>query len=114
MLAKAIRTQTLGNQMTQKYPGRVPVIVNDPQNIVLAVGDRKKHKKFLIPENYTPQQFMCVIRRQMQVSSASAIFLTVNGMSIPPPGKTFGMLYAEHRDHLDLLRVAIRHENVFG
>lgn len=103
---------SLGEQMMQKYPGRVPIIVEDPGHVLIA-GSKKR---FLVPEYYTSQQFMCLVRSKNPnlCHSKVGLFFMINGLSIPPPGKTLGALHNEHSNHIDILKVVIKQENVFG
>ena len=100
---------SLGEKMIQKYPGRVPVIVEDPGHVLM----KGSKKRFLVPENYSSQQFMCIVRNKNPdlCHSQVGLFFMINGLSIPPPGKTLGALHNEYRDHLDILKVVI---NSFG
>lgn len=99
-------------KLLDKYPGRVPVILDDPDNIL-----KNSRKKFLVPKYYTVQQFMCVVRNRNQIllNSKTALFLTLSGNCIPNSGMSLNELYnTKNKDEDGMLHMIVKKENVFG
>jgi GABA(A) receptor-associated protein len=95
-----------------KYPDRVPVICERAVTSSSRVPEIKK-KKYLVPQDVTVGQFTCIIRRQLQMDHAAAIFLFVNG-ALPPVGARMDEIYREHKDPDGFLYLAYSGESTFG
>ncbi|VDM26088.1 unnamed protein product [Hydatigera taeniaeformis] len=59
-------------KIKQKYPDRIPVIVE--RHPGSQINDLDKHK-FLVPNDITVAQFMWIIRKRLQLSPEKALFL---------------------------------------
>eukprot|EP00294_Goniomonas_avonlea_P017362 CAMPEP_0114540190 /NCGR_PEP_ID=MMETSP0114-20121206/633_1 /TAXON_ID=31324 /ORGANISM="Goniomonas sp, Strain m" /LENGTH=125 /DNA_ID=CAMNT_0001724331 /DNA_START=37 /DNA_END=414 /DNA_ORIENTATION=+ len=97
-------------RMREKYPERIPVIVEKFSNS--AVDDIDK-KKFLVPVDLTVGQFVHVIRKRIKLSPERAIFIFVDNV-IPPTGALMSNIYEEKKDADGFLYVTYSGENTFG
>jgi GABA(A) receptor-associated protein len=98
-------------RIRKKYPDRIPVIVERAQNANIANIDRKK---YLVPVTITMGEFMYVIRKRIKLGPDMAIFLFVNGKTLPPTGDLMSQIYKEHRDKDGFLYVIYSGESTFG
>jgi GABA(A) receptor-associated protein len=105
------RTEAL--RVLNKYPDRIPVIVNRATNAT----EKTLYldcQKFLVPGELTMGQFMYVIRKRMNIAPYEALFLFINGV-IPPTNSLMSTVYEEMKDEDTLfLYVTYSMENVFG
>lgn len=83
MLMWAEKRKQEAQKMRQKYPDRIPVIVERAPNSDIAEIDKKK---YLVPTDLTVGQFVHVIRKRIKLNAEKAIFIFVNNM-LPPTGK---------------------------
>lgn len=97
-------------KIRNKYPDRVPVIVEKIPNSKVADLDKKK---YLVPSNLTLGQFYFIIRKRITLRSEDALFLFVNNI-MPSVSETMGCLYQEHHDKDFFLYVAFGDESVYG
>ena len=99
-------------KIRQKYPDRIPVIVERAQNIRSDIPQINKNK-YLVPRDLTFGQFIFVIRRQLELLPDKAIFLFVNNALLPT--STFmGEAYSSYADTDGFLYVVYSGESVFG
>lgn len=98
------------NKIREKYPDRIPVIVDrrDKSNI----PDIDKHK-FLIPNDLTVGQFVYVIRKRIKIAPEKAIFVFINNV-LPPTAALLSQIYDEHKDEDGFLYIVYSGENTFG
>jgi hypothetical protein len=91
--------------LLHRYPGKIPVIINDKNNIF--------HKtKFLIPESYTVGMLMAVLRNYTEVKKYQALFLFFDGV-LPSSNSTIGELFIKYRNE-NILECVVTLENTFG
>merc|ERR1712018_394842 len=64
-------------KIRQKYPDRIPVIVQKVENSNIEKIDKRK---YLVPADITAAQFMWIIRKRINLPSERAIFLFVDKM----------------------------------
>ena len=98
-------------RIRQKYPDRVPVIVEQTQNNT-RLSDIDK-KKYLVPRDLTLGQFMYVIRKRIKLPPEQAIFLFIDGM-IPASTTMLAVMDDNHRDMDGFLYITYNGENTFG
>jgi len=95
----------------KKYPTRCPIIcdvIDDPTPLKL------DKKKYLVPYELTVGQFLFVIRKHMNISQETAIFIfTSNGM-LPPASESMQQLYNKYVDEDGFLYLSISSEKTFG
>jgi len=97
-------------RIRDKFPGRVPVIVERFRGA--DIPDIDKHK-FLCPSNITVGQFCYIIRRRMTLPPEKALFLFVNN-TLPLQSVLMGQLYAEHVENDGFLYISYTGESTFG
>lgn len=98
------------NKIKKKYPDRIPVIVERYPSSKIA--DIDKHK-FLVPADVTVGQFLFIIRKRIEISKETALYLIVK-KDIPKSTSTIGQLYTDFRDDDGFLYVHYSGENSFG
>jgi GABA(A) receptor-associated protein len=98
------------NRIRDKFPGRVPVIVERAPRSDIPLIDKTK---FLVPSDLTVGQFLFVIRRRLSLTSEMALFLYVNN-SLPTTSTLMRELYYNNRDIDGFLYVVYTGENTFG
>ncbi|KAL6546758.1 Autophagy-related protein 8C-like [Orobanche minor] len=104
------RRQAESARIREKYPDRVPVIVE--KAIKSEVPDIDK-KKYLVPADLTVGQFVYVVRKRIKLSAEKAIFVFVNNM-LPPSAALMSAIYDEHKDEDGFLYMTYSGENTFG
>ena len=103
--------QLEAHRIAEKFPGRVPVIVERSRNTkTVPLIDKQK---FLVPGDLTLGQFIFVLRTRMKLSSDSALFCFI-GNTLPTTGTLMKELYGRHRDDDGFLYVSYCGENTFG
>uniref|UniRef100_S4RGH2 Gamma-aminobutyric acid receptor-associated protein-like 2 n=2 Tax=Petromyzon marinus TaxID=7757 RepID=S4RGH2_PETMA len=98
------------NKIRNKYPDRVPVVVEKVPGS--QIGDIDK-RKYLVPADITVAQFMWIIRKRVQLPSDKAIFLFID-KTVPQSSASIGQLYEDQKDEDGFLYVAYSGENTFG
>ncbi|KAJ3408065.1 putative enoyl CoA hydratase [Chytridiales sp. JEL 0842] len=81
-------------RIRQKYPDRIPCIVEKAEKSDIATIDKKK---YLVPCDLTVGQFVYVIRKRIKLSPEKAIFIFVNNV-LPPSSSLLSQVYQEHKD----------------
>ncbi|KAB5526933.1 hypothetical protein DKX38_020780 [Salix brachista] len=71
------------SRIREKYPGRIPVIVEKAERSDIPNIDKKK---YLVPADLTVGQFVYVIRKRIKLSAEKAIFILVDN-ALPPTGQ---------------------------
>lgn len=103
-------------QETQKiksmYPDRVPIICERSTRCTSSIPNIDK-VKYLVPLDLTVGQFLYVIRKRIQLSSSSSIFLA-SGRTILKNTTPLLQIYEEQQDKDGFLYVEYIGENVFG
>ena len=98
-------------RIRDKFPGRVPVIVERGQKS-LSVPQIDK-QKFLVPGDLTVSQFIFVIRKRLNLPAEQALFLFI-GNTLPTTGMLIRELHSLYADADGLLYATYCGENVFG
>lgn len=98
-------------RIRERFPGRVPIIVErSGRSIDIPLIDKNK---FLAPGDLSVSQFLYVVRRRMQLSRETALFLFV-GNTLPTTGTLLRELYANYSDNDGFLYMLYSGENTFG
>lgn len=98
-------------RILEKYPDRVPVIVERSSNSS-DISEIDK-QKYLVPKDLTVGQFIYVIRKRIKLESEQAIFLFINNL-IPLTSRLMGEVYIEFKDKDNFLYVEYSGESCFG
>ena len=99
-------------KIREKFPGRVPVIVEKGRRATADLPDIDKNK-FLVPADLTLGQFIYVIRKRLVLPPEKALFLFI-GNSLSASGAFLRELYAHHADQDGFLYVEYSGESTFG
>ncbi|CAK9311095.1 unnamed protein product [Citrullus colocynthis] len=97
-------------RIREKYPDRIPVIVEKAERSDIPSIDKKK---YLVPADLTVGQFVYVIRKRIKLSPEKAIFIFVDNV-LPPTGAIMSAIYEEKKDEDGFLYVTYSGENTFG
>ncbi|KAJ0787762.1 putative autophagy protein Atg8 ubiquitin [Helianthus annuus] len=97
-------------RIRDKYPDRVPVIVERAERSDLADIDKNK---YLVPADLTVGQFVYVVRKRIKLSAEKAIFVFVKNM-LPPTAALMSAIYEENKDEDGFLYMTYSGENTFG
>ncbi|KAL1194672.1 Autophagy-related protein 8f [Cardamine amara subsp. amara] len=97
-------------RIREKYPDRIPVIVEKAEKSDIPTIDKKK---YLVPADLTVGQFVYVIRKRIKLSAEKAIFIFVDNV-LPPTGALMSSVYEEKKDDDGFLYVTYSGENTFG
>eukprot|EP00960_Hanusia_phi_P044262 756543-Hanusia_phi.AAC.5 len=88
------RRKAEASRMREKYPDRIPVIVEKAAGGDLPDIDKKK---YLVPTDLTVGQFVHVIRKRIKLAPEKAIFIFVNNV-LPPTAALMSTIYEEQKD----------------
>lgn len=97
-------------RIKEKYPDRIPVIVEKSEKSDIPDIDKKK---YLVPSDLTVGQFVYVIRKRIKLSPEKAIFIFVKNV-LPPTAALMSSIYEDHRDEDGFLYITYSGENTFG
>ncbi|CAL0332172.1 unnamed protein product [Lupinus luteus] len=104
------RRQVEAARIREKYPDRIPVIVERAEKSDVPEIDKKK---YLVPADLTVGQFVYVVRKRIKLSPEKAIFIFVNNI-LPPTAAMMSALYDENKDDDGFLYMTYSGENTFG
>ena len=93
-----------------KYPGRIPIIVEKYTDCSLPKIDKMK---YLVPNDMTISHFMFVIRKRIKLEPSQSLFITVNSVLVSS-SSTVGEIYDDNKDEDGFLYVVYCSENTFG
>ena len=99
-------------KILNRYPDRIPIIVEKGQKKSKDIGDIDK-KKYLVPCDLTVGQFQYVIRKRIKLSAQKALFIFVND-KLPTTSQLIKDLYENEKDKDGFLYIKYAGENTFG
>ena len=97
------------NKVLNKYPERIPVIVEPLTNDILSIDKNK----FIVSKDMTFGQFIYIIKKRLKVESNVALFFTING-NLCTSGTDIGTIYSEKKNEDNFLYIKYTTENTFG
>ncbi|KAK9031402.1 hypothetical protein V6N11_032784 [Hibiscus sabdariffa] len=97
-------------RIREKYPDRIPVIVEKAERSDIPDIDKKK---YLVPADLTVGQFVYVVRKRIKLSAEKAIFVFVKN-TLPPTAALMSAIYEENKDEDGFLYLTYSGENTFG
>lgn len=97
-------------RILEKYPERLPVIVEKYTGTNLPELDKNK---YLVPKDLTIGQFQYIIRKRIKLESDQALFLFINNNLIPT-SSILSEVYKEQKSECGFLFIVISGESVFG
>ena len=98
-----------GKRVRERYPDRVPVIVERGRDASVPHIDKVK---YLVPLDLTMGQFCFVVRKRISLPAERALFLMV-GSNLAPSSALVTNVYEEHKDKDGFLQ-DLAGENTFG
>ncbi|WRX13258.1 Autophagy protein Atg8 ubiquitin-like - like 3, partial [Theobroma cacao] len=104
------RRQAEAARIREKYPDRIPVIVERADKSDVPDIDKKK---YLVPADLTVGQFVYVVRKRIKLSPEKAIFIFVKNI-LPPTAAMMSAIYEENKDEDGFLYMTYSGENTFG
>ncbi|XAR53794.1 hypothetical protein NMG60_11022477 [Bertholletia excelsa] len=104
------RRQAESTRIREKYPDRIPVIVEKAERSDIPDIDKKK---YLVPADLTIGQFVYVIRKRIKLSPEKAIFVFVKNM-LPPSAALMSAMYEDNKDEDGFLYITYSGESTFG
>ncbi|KAJ8567814.1 hypothetical protein K7X08_020022 [Anisodus acutangulus] len=104
------RRQAESSRIREKYPDRIPVIVERAEKSDISDIDKKK---YLVPADLTVGQFVYVVRKRINLSAEKAIFVFVKNI-LPPTAALMSAIYEENKDEDGFLYMTYSGENIFG
>ncbi|KAG0469814.1 hypothetical protein HPP92_016514 [Vanilla planifolia] len=104
------RRQAEAARIREKYPDRIPVIVEKAERSDIPDIDKKK---YLVPADLTVGQFVYVVRKRIKLSAEKAIFIFVKN-TLPPTAAMMSAIYEENKDEDGFLYMTYSGENTFG
>ncbi|GKU91834.1 hypothetical protein SLEP1_g5649 [Rubroshorea leprosula] len=88
------RRQAEAGCIREKYPDRIPVIVERAEKSDVPDIDKKK---YLVLADLTVGQFVYVVQKGIKLSSETAIFIFVKNI-LPPTATMMSAIYEETKD----------------
>ncbi|KAG6392033.1 hypothetical protein SASPL_146236 [Salvia splendens] len=112
------RRQAEAARIREKYPDRIPVIVEKAERSDIPDIDKKKsvnlvELRYLVPADLTVGQFVYVVRKRIKLSAEKAIFVFVKNI-LPPTAAMMSAIYEENKDEDGFLYMTYSGENTFG
>ncbi|XP_041991379.1 autophagy-related protein 8C-like [Salvia splendens] len=104
------KRQAESARIREKYPDRIPVIVEKAERSDVPDIDKKK---YLVPADLTVGQFVYVVRKRIKLSAERAIFIFVKDV-LPPTASLLSAIYDEYKDEDGFLYMTYSGENTFG
>ncbi|XP_029117704.1 autophagy-related protein 8C-like isoform X3 [Elaeis guineensis] len=104
------RRQAEAARIREKYPDRIPVIVEKAERSDIPDIDKKK---YLVPADLTVGQFVYVVRKRIKLGAEKAIFIFVKN-TLPPTAVMMSAIYEENKDEDGFLYMTYSGENTFG
>jgi hypothetical protein len=98
------------NDINDKYPGRIPIIIKPNSNIEL----KNKHKvKYLVPHDSPLSQLLLYVRKNVNCGPEQSIYLLSNNTMLPL-AVSCGEIYKQYTNGTSFLYIDVVQENVFG
>ena len=102
--------QNESRKIKEKYPDRIPVIVEKNEKSNIPDIDRAK---YLVPTDLTVGQFVYVIRKRIHLEHEKALFIFINNI-LPPTAALMTQMFEQHMDEDGFLHIVYSGENTFG
>ncbi|BBN68457.1 Autophagy-related protein 8g [Prunus dulcis] len=94
----------------EKYPDRIPVIVEKAARSNIPDIDKKK---YLVPAALSVGQFVYVVRKRIKLEAEKAIFVFVKN-TLPPTAAVMSTIYEENKDEDGFLYLIYSGENDYN
>jgi GABA(A) receptor-associated protein len=100
------------NKIRERFPGRIPIIVEKAQKIASNIPNIDKNK-FLVPGDLSFGQFLYVVRRRLQLDPDKALFMFVSNILVAS-SELMQEVYNKYKDTDGFLYVVYSGESTFG
>ncbi len=97
-------------RIMNKYPDRIPVLVNKSDRSNIQDIDKKK---YLVPRDMYIGQFTYIIRKNLKLDQSEALFVTINNHLIPT-NSLMDVIYENNHNEDGFLYIIYSSENTFG
>jgi GABA(A) receptor-associated protein len=104
------KRQSESLRIREKYPDRIPIIVQMSKSADLPSLD--KHK-YLVPQDLTIGQFVYVIRKRIKLKPEKALYVYLNN-TLPATASLILNAYEQHKDLDGFLYFSVSGESTFG
>ena len=101
-----------GIQLRERYPNRIPIVINEMKDTDFKLRKIKKNK-FLVPKEMTMGEFIAHVRKYADIKSTECIYFLVNKLLVPT-SQTLGSLDHETSFPDKMLHMVLCKENAFG
>ncbi|CAG9321493.1 unnamed protein product [Blepharisma stoltei] len=108
---KLSRRSTESSQMLQKFPSRIPIVLEKAWNSRLS---QLPKSKFMCPGEYTEQQFVTCVRKKLALGSETALFVFVNGVDLIAGNSLMSDVYNKEKDDDGFLYMVYCEQDVLG
>lgn len=98
------------SRVLEKYPNRIPVIVERDDRSTISDIDKKK---YLVPGDLTIGQFIYIIRKRIKLKPEEALFVFTNN-TLVPTSALLSNIYTSNKDQDKFLYFQYSGENTFG
>lgn len=100
-------------RLLNKYPDRVPVIIENNKLNKSEYIIEKSKSKYLIPKELHVSELIILIRKNIKMDSSKAIFIFVDNVLVPL-NSNVGSIYNLYKNPDGFLYVTFSCENTFG
>lgn len=97
--------------LLDKYPGRIPAIINKKVNDPLDDLDKNK---YLIPRDMMFWQFLCILRKLLHLPAHKALFVLSDHGKLISNSSLVSIIYESEKSSDGYLRLIYASENAFG
>ncbi len=98
------------SRVLEKYPNRIPVIVERDDRSTISDIDKKK---YLVPGDLTIGQFIYIIRKRIKLKPEEALFVFTNN-TLVPTSALLSNIYTSNKDQDNFIYFQYSGENTFG
>jgi len=100
-------------KLLNKYPDRIPVIIEKNKNDKSGLLIDPTKTKYLIPKHLHISELIFLIRKNIKIDSSKAIFIFVDNILVPN-NSDLDLIYLNHKNPDGFLYVSYSCENTFG
>ncbi|CAD8201034.1 unnamed protein product [Paramecium octaurelia] len=106
--------QSIQESIIDKYPDRVPILLEIIEKSKLQFSDGSKFKKYLVDKSDHFYHFFQILRNSLKLSKQESIYLFVNKTGLIKPESQVGEIYAKYRSNDGFLRIILNEYATFG
>ncbi|CAD8096384.1 unnamed protein product [Paramecium sonneborni] len=106
--------QSIQVSYIDKYPDRVPILLEITEKSKIRFSDGSKFKKYLISKSDHFYHFFQILRNSLKLSKQEAIYLFLNNSGLIKPESQVGEIYSKYRSNDGFLRIILSEYATFG